>query len=83
MKSLDMLQRTRSVLLDYHSTQCLNSHTKRTLVDLTRKWSAAEHGNIFGIHDRRTRARSGGQFKISTVRAADEHLKRLFSLLLC
>ena len=33
------------------------------------------------IHDRRTRARNGGQIRISAqVRAADEHLK-LFSLL--
>ena len=30
---------------------------------------------MVGIHDRRTRTRSGGQFNISTVRAADEHLK--------
>ena len=39
---------------------------------------AREHENMVGIHDRRTRRRSGGQFNISTVRAADEHLKLFF-----
>jgi len=35
------------------------------------------------IHDRRTRARSGGQVKVSTDRgAADEHLKLFRCLLL-
>ena len=81
MKSLDILSRTRRVLLDYHSTQSLNSHTKRTVVELTRKQMAGEHGNMVGIHGR-ARTRSGGQVNISTVRAADEHLKRFFCFVL-
>ena len=81
MKSLDILSRTRRKLSDYHSTQSLNSHTKHTVVELTRKQMAREHGNMVGIHDRRTRTRSGGQFNISTVRAADEHLKLFFVFL--
>ena len=80
MKSLDMMDGIRSVIWTItHSIS--DPHTKRTVFELTRKKNGTEHENIVVIHDRRTRARSDGQIRISAqVRAADEHLK-LFSLL--